>query len=159
MILHSRNILIRKGVLNASEPKTSDKLIKYQDLGSIETEFQQTKNIIGAGEVNKESRVETPCNLDDTSKGDSKLDANEARTNKPTSNKNFFSSEFLSSNLSDLNLLDPLGLSNDRDSPQRKRITKQDFLNASTSSLSKIGKESADDKDPLSQLDPLWSMK
>ena len=160
MILHSRNILIRKGVLNASEPKTSDKSIRYQDLGGIETEFQQTKNIIGADEVNTEIRIETPCNLeDDTSKGDSKLDANEARPNKQTSNKNFFSPEFLSSNLSDLNLSDPLGLSNDRDSPQRKRITKQDFLNASTSSLSKIGKEAADDKDPLSQLDPLWSMK
>merc|ERR1711997_179239 len=36
MIFHSRNILIRKGVLNASEPKTSDKSIRYQDLGSIE---------------------------------------------------------------------------------------------------------------------------
>merc|ERR1719356_510941 len=114
MILHSRNILIRKGVLNASEAKISDKSIKYQDLGSIETEFQQTKNIMGAGEINKEIGVETPCNLEhDISKGDSKLDANEARPIKQTSNKNFFSAEFLSSNLSDLNLSDPLGLSND----------------------------------------------
>ena len=81
------------------------------------------------------------------------------KSNNKESSTNFFSTELLSSNLSDLNLSDPLGLTNARDSPQRKRITKQDFMNASSSSLSKIGKESTDNNDPLSQLDPLWSMK
>jgi hypothetical protein len=40
-------------------------------------------------------------------------------------------------------------------SPRRKKITKQDFLNKHSGML----KPESDPADPLSQLDPLWSLK
>ena len=162
MIMHSKKILIKKGALKVSEANDSDKSIRLQDLGTVETNKQNLENIISvvAEEVNKRQKYGNPDNVpEETQKNDTQVVKNHSETEKKTSSSNFFSAELLSNNLSDLNLADPLGLSNSRDSPQRKRITKQDFLNASTSSLSKIGKDSADDNDPLSKLDPLWSMK
>ncbi len=44
-------------------------------------------------------------------------------------------------------------------SPRRKKITKQDFLNADKNKNSGILKSENNPDDPLSQLDPLWSLK
>ena len=85
--------------------------------------------------------------------------SSELTAKKNEAASNFFSSELLTNTLSDLNLSDPLSLTTSSNSPHRKRITKQDFLNASNSSISNLGKGASDDADPLSQLDPLWSMK
>jgi len=75
------------------------------------------------------------------------------------SNAMFQSSEMLAS----LNLSDPLGLnspaSNSRNSPNKKKITKQDFLNAADSKSEDLQKKNEASDDPLSQLDPLWSLK
>jgi len=64
--------------------------------------------------------------------------------------------------LSNLNLSDPLGLNSGanlrNNSPSKKKITKQDFLNAA-SSVEDLQKKNEASDDPLSQLDPLWSLK
>ena len=59
--------------------------------------------------------------------------------------------------LKNLNLSDPLGLKSPSSStsPRKKKITRQDFAN----SESGLKKGEVDENDPLSQLDPLWSMK
>ena len=59
--------------------------------------------------------------------------------------------------LQHLNLSDPLGLNSpgSRSSPNKKKFTKQDFFN-NTGDLQTKNEET---DDPLSQLDPLWSMK
>jgi len=52
---------------------------------------------------------------------------------------------------------DPMGKGTDGNhSPQKKKITKQDFLNKGSTGLMK---NEANADDPLSQLDPLWSLK
>ena len=58
--------------------------------------------------------------------------------------------------LKNLNLSDPLGLKSPGSgtSPRKKKITKQDFANAESGLKTDVDKD-----DPLSQLDPLWSMK
>ena len=55
---------------------------------------------------------------------------------------------------SDLSKLADLNISNTSTPSPKKKVTKQDFLNASKGLLTE-----ADAADPLSQLDPLWSLK
>ena len=55
------------------------------------------------------------------------------------------------SNLADLTQLDLLTIT---DSPKKKKITKEDFM-SSTGNL----QSNPDPTDPLSQLNPLWSLK
>ena len=162
MLSHSRSILFKKGVLKATDANIDNKALKPQNIITIHDEIKpkNTKGFI-CGDDQDPSNLQL---LDASENQESILGKPEEEithksTQKAVSPVNFFPAELLTNNLSDLNLSDPLGLTTSSDSPHKKRITKQDFLNASNSSLSKIGKTSTDDNDPLSQLDPLWSMK
>ena len=148
MLLHSRSILIRKGVLKPSS-----------------TNVVGPKDSFESGHVSgvKETKID-PIQPNEISEkvldiGNAGIASTHKTTEmKSTSPANFFPAELLTNNLADLNLSDPLCLTASGNPQQKKRITKHDFLNASNSSLSKLGKSSIDG-DPLSQLDPLWSMK
>lgn len=80
--------------------------------------------------------------------------------------KEFLPPEILG-RMTGLNLADPLGLAAEggcaanQSSPNRKKITKQDFANSASSPVgsSMMKQRSENFDDPLSQLDPLWSLK
>ena len=162
MLLHARSILVKKGILQATETITCNKANKthdYQDaIGSKLTDASASNDSncpdsVDVVDNHKKEHQQKSTDTQETGK------SSELTARKTEAVSNFFSSELLTNTLSDLNLSDPLSLTTSSNSPHRKRITKQDFLNASNSSISNLGKGASDDADPLSQLDPLWSMK
>jgi hypothetical protein len=162
MLSHGRSILFRKGVLKAADANIDNNALKPQNIITIHDEIQPkyTKGITcGDDQDPQHLQLLDASENQEISLGKREEEVTHKSTQKALSPANFFPAELLTNNLSDLNLSDPLGLMTSSDSPHKKRITKQDFLNASNSSLSKIGNTSIDGNDPLSQLDPLWSMK
>ena len=178
MLCHARNILVKKGVLKVpaiclkggrhyekdeSQKSPGGGLNVVED--TIGLPFVLQKRDV-ADDITLGATAITNCDKTDFKEG-SLAEEGEHKSTSITigSNSNFIPTELLTNKLADLNLsADPLGLasaSKSSSSPHKRRITKQDFINTSNTSLSKIGTCASVENitDPLSQLDPLWSMK
>ena len=133
VIKHAKSILIKGGKLPPETPEippsqASKSSHEIGDLSTLSTQLGfKVKNPIEIREENKVEQI---------------MESNETKREK----SGIFSSDL--SKLADLNI------SNTSTPSPKKKVTKQDFMNAS-----KGLKNEADAADPLSQLDPLWSLK
>ena len=142
MLLHARSILVRKGIMQATETIPCNKSNKTHDcqdtIGSKLTELgastdSNCPDYVDVVDNHRKEQEQKSTETQETGK------SSELKAKKTEAVSNFFSAELLTNTLSDLNLSDPLSLTSSSHSPHRKRITKQDFLNASNSSISNLG--------------------
>lgn len=131
IIRHAKDLLIKKGkiVPEPSSARSTDQLNITQDLG----DFTQLSSQLGLAARPGVPGGDDSCPLE-------KQISDKKKTGSSTS---IFSPDL--SKLADLSVSST--------SPQRKKVTKQDFNN------SKGIKLESNPDDPLSQLDPLWSLK
>ena len=137
VIKHARNILIKGGKLPPETPVSAAQAPEAKgshEIGDLSTLSTQ----LGF-------KVKNPIEIREANEGES--NNLEIGGEKRREKSGIFSSDL--SKLADLNISNT-----STPSPQKKKVTKQDFLNAS-----KGLKTEADAADPLNQLDPLWSLK
>ena len=135
VVKHAKDLLIKKGKILPEPPSkkvTEDGGIASQDLGDLSQLSSQLGLVMRPSPVGDH----IPSDIDATKQPHPELEQGAAAAKKAS----IFSSDL--SKLADLSV-----------SPQRKKVTKQDFTN------SKGLKLESNPDDPLSQLDPLWSLK
>ena len=138
VIKHARDLLIKKGKLSQQETHVIEtgtgNNSEIGDLSTISTQlgFEIQSNLVTEEEIGG---------------GPPKWEEPER---KPTPEKSGIFSMADLSKFSDFNLVGPSS-----ESPNKKKFSKQDFLNAKKG----LQQDTANPNDPLSQLDPLWSLK
>ena len=138
VIKHARDLLIKKGKLSQQETHV------------IETGIGNNSEIGDLSTISTQLGFEIQSNLVTEEKIGGVAPKWEEPERKPTPEKSGIFSMADLSKFSDFSLVGPSS-----ESPNKKKFSKEDFLNAKKG----LQEDTANPDDPLSQLDPLWSLK
>ena len=145
VIKHARDLLIKKGKLPRPQETAAAHVIETGTGNNPDTIGDLTTISSQLGFEIKNNQAST----NENGGGHTKTLEHTERQKQTPEKSGIFSTADLTK-FADLNLAGPT-----TQSPTRKKISKQDFINAKKG----LQQDTANPDDPLSQLDPLWSLK